>query len=758
MKYSNFKITFISSRLFRIQRKAYTEEITQVIINREKYNEFKLSYRKSKNNHIFTTNDIKVKVDNDGNVLYILFLSNNKKIKDFHSFNLKGTARTLDGINGSLALSNGIISKNGVAILDDSKSLILKNNKLIKRKKCNDLYYFCFENNYQEALNQFYHLTGKVPLIPRYALGNWWSRYHAYSDEEYLNLINQFKKHNIPINVSVIDMDWHYVDIIKDFYDENISTSNLQYYDGWTGYTWNKNLFKDYKSFLKTLKNENLKVTLNLHPAQGVRKYEAMFNEFAKSMNVDPCSTNIIEFDISNDKFMKSYFEVLHHPYEKDGVDFWWIDWQQGTSSKVKNLDPLWALNHYHYLDNDKANTRPMILSRYSGPGSHRYPLGFSGDTHMTWKSLDFQPYFTNCATNIGYVWWSHDIGGHCCGYKDNELYIRWLQYGVFSPINRLHSTNDPFTGKEPWKLPNQYKDIAINYLQLRKRLIPYLYSMNYQTYKNNIALIRPLYYMINNELAYKFKNEYFFGSELLVSPITSKSNKTTCLSKAKTYIPEGRWTDIFTNQIYNVEQVLTLFRDISYIPVLAKEGAIIPLYVDYQSNNIDNNQDLEILIYRGNNSFILYEDDGESKDYLNNKYSLKEMIVKEDNTTISFTIKANSNKEYDVIYNRNFFLSFKDIIKGDITCNVPFEIINKDFIQIKIKDINIDVIVKIENCKFLTNKNKKEALIDLISSYQMDNFKRADNFIEVIRNDNITFDKDDDYYGPLNEIIKAYK
>ncbi len=758
MKYSNFKITFISSRLFRIQSKAYTEEITQVIINREKYNEFKLSYRKSKNNHIFTTNDIKVKVDNDGNVLYILFVSNNKKIKDFHSFNLKGTARTLDGINGSLALSDGIISKNGVAILDDSKSLILKNNKLIKRKKCNDLYYFCFENNYQEALNQFYHLTGKVPLIPRYALGNWWSRYHAYSDEEYLNLINQFKKHNIPINVSVIDMDWHYVDIIKNFYDENIPTSNLQYYDGWTGYTWNKNLFKDYKSFLKTLKNENLKVTLNLHPAQGVRKYEAMFNEFAKSMNVDPCSTNIIEFDISNEQFIKSYFEVLHHPYEKDGVDFWWIDWQQGTSSKVKNLDPLWALNHYHYLDNDKANTRPMILSRYSGPGSHRYPLGFSGDTHMTWESLDFQPYFTNCATNIGYVWWSHDIGGHCCGYKDNELYIRWLQYGVFSPINRLHSTNDPFTGKEPWKLPNQYKDIAINYLQLRKRLIPYLYSMNYQTYKNNIALIRPLYYMINNELAYKFKNEYFFGSELLVSPITCKSNKTTCLAKAKTYIPEGRWTDIFTNQIYNGEQVLTLYRDISYIPVLAKEGAIIPLYVDYQSNNIDNNQDLEVLIYRGNNSFKLYEDDGESKDYLNNKYSLKEMIVKEDNTTISFTIKANSNKEYDVIYNRNFFLSFKDIIKGDISCNVPFEIINKDFIQIKIKDINIDVIVKIENRKFLTNKNKKEALIDLISSYQMDNFKRADNFIEVIRNDNISFDKDDDYYGPLNEIIKAYK
>ena len=107
---------------------------------------------------------------------------------------------------------------------------------------------------------------------------------------------------------------------------------------------------------------------------------------------------------------------------EKEGVDFWWIDWQQGTKTKIPGLDPLWALNHYHTLDSAKNGSRPLTLSRYSGLGSHRFPLGFSGDTICSWKSLKFQPYFTGSAANAGYTWWSHDIGGHMHGIQDDEL------------------------------------------------------------------------------------------------------------------------------------------------------------------------------------------------------------------------------------------------------------------------------------------------------------------------------------------------
>lgn len=113
---------------------------------------------------------------------------------------------------------------------------------------------------------------------------------------------------------------------------------------------------------------------------------------------------------------MEAYFEYLHHPYENEGVDFWWIDWQQGKKSSLKGLDPLWALNHYHYLDNCRGGKRGMILSRFAQAGSQRYPLGFSGDTTINWNCLRFQPYSTAAAANIGYTWWSHDIGGHMRG------------------------------------------------------------------------------------------------------------------------------------------------------------------------------------------------------------------------------------------------------------------------------------------------------------------------------------------------------
>lgn len=758
-----FRISFLSERLFRIETKSYLDEATQIIINRQVNKDFEIDFKELEDAYEFITSAIKVIVGKKGEVRVIALNDTFKVIKNFKKSNLKGTARTLDGVNGSCKLSDGIISLDGVAILDDSNSLIVYENKLYKREKATDLYYFAYGHRYQDALDAFYNLTGKVPLIPRYALGNWWSRYHAYTDEEYIELIESFKTNNIPINVSVIDMDWHYVDVYSKFKNDSLFTKEeledqtLQaiYYDGWTGYTWNKDLFKDYKSFLSYLHDNNLKVTLNLHPARGVRKYEAMFDEFAKSLNIDPNSVNTINFDVADDKFMDSYFKVLHHPYEKDGVDFWWIDWQQGVSSSMEFLDPLWALNHYHYLDNDRETHRPLILSRYSGPGSHRYPLGFSGDTYITWESLRFQPYFTATSTNIGYVWWSHDIGGHMCGVKDDELYIRWLQLGVFSPINRLHSTCNLYTGKEPWKFNKTIERIATNYLRLRKGIIPYLYSMNYQTYKNNIALVRPMYYIDDSKLAYKYKNQFAFGSELIVAPITNKTNKVTSLAKVDAYLPEGTYFDIFTDEIYNGNMEISFYRDLHSIPVLARQGSIIPLYVDKQSNNISNNQDLEILVYSGNNLFALYEDDGESKDYLDGKYSLRNLIVNKENDKVSFKVSKNNNPLYQEELNRYLYIKFKDIVNADVYCNTNYEIIKDKCLVIKVLDTNINIDINLDNIAYLTNVDKKKRIINLVSSYQMKNDDKNDLFLHYYDEKYPKKCLPKSLYGPIEEILK---
>lgn len=190
---------------------------------------------------------------------------------------------------------------------------------------------------------------------------------------------------------------------------------------------------------------------MNVHPADGVRSFEDNYEKLAKEIGHETKDEDPISFDVTSQKFLDGYFDIIHRELEHDGVDFWWVDWQQGPYSRKEGIDPLWVLNHFHFLDNQRDGSRALTFSRYAGPGSHRYPVGFSGDTVVTWASLNFQPEFTSKASNIGYIHWSHDIGGHMDGYKNDELATRWVQLGCFSPILRLHSSNNPFNSKEPW-------------------------------------------------------------------------------------------------------------------------------------------------------------------------------------------------------------------------------------------------------------------------------------------------------------------
>lgn len=519
---------------------------------------------------------------------------------------LRGTARTLDEADGAIELEHGIISRFGYGILDDSRSLVITEDGWVEPRKedCIDIYFLGYGHEYEHCLKDYYHLTGKTPLLPRYALGNWWSRFYRYNDQEYKALMTRFEKEEIPFSVSVIDMDWHLVDI------------DPKYGSGWTGYTWNKELFPDPKEFMTWLHDHGLKVTLNVHPAGGVQAHEEKYKEMAEAMGRDWEKEEPVNFDVTDQKFLKAYFEYLHHPNEEEGVDFWWLDWQQGGLSKIPGMDPLWMLNHYHYLDSGRRGKRRLTFSRYAGMGSHRYPVGFSGDTIISWESLAFQPYFTANASNVGYGWWSHDIGGHMKGYRDEELSTRWIQFGVFSPIMRLHSSNSAFTGKEPWNYNAVSENIMKRYLKLRHEMIPYLYTMNYHASHDGQPLIRPMYYLEPEQPeAYEVPNEYYFGTELVVCPITEPTDKAAGTACVKAWIPEGKWYDIFSGLKYDGGRMLELYRSLEDIPVLAKEGAIIPLtdLTEY-TNSVENPKELAVKIVPGKkNAFILMEDTGDT-------------------------------------------------------------------------------------------------------------------------------------------------
>ncbi len=710
-----------------------------------------------------------------GRMLYII-LSDGRKVKNFKAGNLKGTSRTLD-ITAIDKVGDGVCSRNGVAVLDDSETLAIKPDGtiLLRDNKETDEYYFAYGNDYIGATTDLYNLTGKVPLIPRYALSNWWSRYKDYSQSEYLSLMDRFKEEEIPITVATVDMDWHWVKIQekfgKDAHRMHKHLNFMEYvYDiwskGWTGYSFNTDLFPDPEGFFRKLKEDNYKVTFNIHPSMGVRWFENQYEEMCEAMGQDPKTKEPVAFDITDKKFTEKYFDILHHPFEKMGVDFWWIDWQQGKNTAVKGLDPLWALNHYHFLDNAKDNHRPLILSRFCGAGSQRYPLGFSGDTTQTWKSLDYQPGYTATASNVAYPWWSHDIGGHCMGKKDDELYLRWVQLGVFSPVMRLHSTNNEFAGKEPWNFSGPVQRIATDALRLRHKLLPYIYTMNYRTHTECRAICEPMYYAYpEDENAYKCRNEFFFGTELIVAPITEHTSLKTNLAGVSVWIPEGRYTDIFTGRIYSGNKFVKMFRDIDYIPVLAKEGSIIPMSANDRTNDCSNPETLEVLIYRGNNTFTLYEDDGETLSYQSGEYLKTAFTVAENGDKVDFSVSKADGIETVAPENRKFILKFKDIVSADAKVTVDgkeadakTETVDGTLeIEVCAKAVS-DIRIALVNCAYLENKDEKQEITKVISKFQMSTDRKAMIYNGFVKKGKALPRVAEDFAGPIKEIQALYR
>ncbi|MGN0779926.1 MAG: TIM-barrel domain-containing protein [Aristaeellaceae bacterium] len=533
--------------------------------------------------------------------------------------NLLGTTSTLDNIDGECPLEDGVCSLDGFTVLDDSQTpRLLDDGWFAPREACTDVYFFGYGHDYTACVQDYYRLTGTPDMLPAFALGNWWSRYHAYTEEEYLSLMDQFHDKDVPLSVGIVDMDWHLT-----------TGENRTYQEGWTGYTWNEKLFPDYKRFLRGIHERGLRTALNLHPALGVRSYEAQYADMAKAMGVDPASGKPIPFNCLDPQFLKAYFEVLHFPYEQDGVDFWWMDWQQGNDyakivgedykpSDLACITPLKMLNHMHYMASRRHGGRGMIFSRFSGYGSQRYPIGFSGDTFITWDSLRFQPYFTVTASNVGYGWWSHDIGGHMGGIRDDELTARWIQFGVFSPIFRLHSTDSVFLGREPWRYNKRAELVMEDFMRLRHRLFPYLYTMCYRNCQELLPLMRPMYH-VHPECseAYQVRNEYWFGSELMAAPITEPADHSD-LAPTTVWFPEGVWTDAFTGFIYKGGRTLTVLRPMEQMPLFMKAGALIPMQAHApHSRKLGGAEHMELYVAPGaSGSFTLYEDDGESMAY----------------------------------------------------------------------------------------------------------------------------------------------
>ncbi len=521
--------------------------------------------------------------------------------------NLGGTRRTLDFTGGEVPLEPGLISRDGWAVVDDSLGAVFRSEDgwvdARPPQSVQDWYFFGYGHAYAEALADYTRFGGVSPLIPRYVLGIWWSRFWPYSASELEQLVTDFDEHALALDVLVVDMDWH--------------TPGY-----WTGYTWNRELFPDPEAFLAAMHARGLRVTLNLHPADGVHPHEDAYQHLAAGLGLAESDGAPVPFRITDRQFAELYFTLLHHPLEDQGVDFWWIDWQQGEQSDIVGVDPLLWLNHLHYTDARRRGLRPLLFSRWGGLGNHRYPIGFSGDTYGGWATLAAQPRFTATAANVGFGWWSHDIGGHF-GAPDGELFTRWVQFGVLSPCLRLHAVKDLLAERRPWAFSADTLRAVRAAFELRYQLMPYLYTMAREIHESGLALCRPMYYAYpEEESAYHAEGQYHLGNTLLAAPITEPADSQFGLATKDVWIPPGTWYRFDTGAEFIGPQWVRIACDLDTVLLFAPAGAVVPLARPARHLVDIPNDWLDIRVFPGSDGvFRLYEDDGVSEDYLRGAY-----------------------------------------------------------------------------------------------------------------------------------------
>ncbi len=686
-----YRITVLTDRLVRLEYSKggnFNDRPTDLVVNRnfdvpkfkieedERYlvittKYFVLQYLKEKpfkGPNFAPDSNLKVKLLNTDKVWYY----DHPEARNF-----KGSAFSLDDYKGGMKkLDKGLYSTDGFVAIEDSCPLIINEQGVVVSEVNDnvDIYLFMYKRDFGLCLKDYFNLTGKPSLIPRYALGIWWFRDRIYSSDDTRKLVNKFRVNDIPINVLLLGEFWHTKD------PQNINLRK-------TGYTFNRELFPNPPEFVKTMHEMGVRVGINIDPDEGIRPDEPAFQGYAKELGGMPQET--IPFNAFDKMFMLVYFEYIINPLVECNIDFFWIDYKKD----VRNLR---ALVNYHIRDfNRSEEKRPMLLTRNPGVAAHHDGVLYSGETVVSWDTLKYLPFYNSNASNIGLSWWSHDVGGYKDGTEDEELYVRHVELATFSPIFRFSAKRGIYYKREPWLWDYKTYNIVKSYTQLRLSLIPYIYTEGYTYSTTGMPLVQPLYYSypeLYDEPDYK--NEYFFGSELFICPITTPKDRVMNRTIQRLFLPKGTWYEFQGGKKFvGGKRYVTFYNDEDY-PVFAKAGAIIPLanLNEETYNSCDSPDRMEIHIFPGrSNTYVMYEDDGVTKMY-EDGYYIKTAIdynyMENNYTVIIHPIDGKTKiipdrRDYKIIF-RNTKEAEKVEVYIDsekITDNVLYEVKNNDFV-----------------------------------------------------------------------------
>jgi alpha-glucosidase (family GH31 glycosyl hydrolase) len=549
--------------------------------------------------------------------------------------NLGGVIGSLDNCKGNIHYSeqndvgskpaphpipDGILSRRGFTVLTHTPDTLYFYKS---GNSWTELYVLGYGHNYKQAFSDFFSLAGSVPMLPKWSLGFIYSRWKDYNENDYRRIVARFRKERIPIDAIILDMCWHV--------------------DYWYGFRYDTSHFSDMKEFHRWTDSIHLKTGFN-HHAGALYYKDPQVREFCRraGINYDSALTNglpwepeqkVVHYDPANRKHFRTFYQMYLARLMEDGLDFHWVD---GESS-------IYSSDLYRSLTTEFTGKRAVVMNRLQENVlcNHRYPFGFSGDTYISWETMAYS-LETNIKGANGGVYWSHDIGGYMpqgpAGYPpDGEIFARWLQLGSVSPIFRVHAKKDLFWtppclpgefdqgSRLPWEWGDTVLSSARTSIQLRYKLLPYIYTMTRIASEKGIPLCRGLYidYPQSPE-AYRY-DEYCFGSSMVAAPIMTPSPQNMHgLTEKKIWLPEGMWYDYFTQEEFSGNREVTVQKSIFEFPLYVKAGSIVPIapYTEYSGVPLDT---LILLAFTPSehvqNTFSLYEDDGESSSFQQGQY-----------------------------------------------------------------------------------------------------------------------------------------
>lgn len=722
IKGEKYRFTVLTERLIRLEyseSSKFTDNLTVSIRNRE--------FPKPEFNIIDTSTTLEIETkyfhivyekeapligpSNNPSMYFYVKINNTDEVwypnkKD--NENIRGNYRSLnDNLNGET-----LFSRNKYAVIDESLSPVIDENgyfNFVDSKT--DIYLFVYNNDFSLALQDYLTLTGKASLIPKYSFGNILLDNRKINSENVIKTIEEFK--NIDIYLSTY--------ILGNFQKEN------------TVFLFDKDRFENPKELIKNIHKMGVFLGIKVNPQNGFNEKELNYVELRKFLSPD--NNNLIPCEGNDAKFIDTYIKALIRPIKENGIDFIMNDYEGDIYS-------MWGLNHYTYLNEArKESTRGFIISKNSTISPHLYPITYTGDYVSSFENLEKiverqNAYYSNLS-----IMQANLINGSSNYINNPNLYIRSLQYNIFSPVSILEFSDLKYNISKPWEYGGEYLNLSKELLNLRQRLVPFLYSEYYNYSHKGFLMFQPLYFSMPDALKYKeYKKEYYLANTFLVVPIVKDFVKSTRYTKVDYFLPKGNWYNYFSSEFYEGAKKYSSYFRIDEYPIFVRPGSVIVKNNDLYPYSYTNPKNLLIEFFPGaGKTYMLYEDDGISQKYLEGNYMKTQISYRNELKEYTIDIKPIEGKSGVIPEFRNYTLVFKNIKNPSLVLVKTME----KTLPFSIKRVGKDIIIDIKNINTLelvTIKLKSEDMLENLYMYE-DNVN-IDNFIKDLEVPNNLKDK----------------